>query len=467
MSEHTPDTTSGLADGPEPSMEDILASIRKIIADDEGNNDLALEMNDESDPNSLLQTAESDMVKTIPSKSTETLDLEIIEDTSTEEDIDLLIADMDMIDSDVSSSSDLTELSGSNVDDIMELEIPFEEDLVEAEKVSLSEGAINELVDPHVDSPVDITNENVGAEEQEFDDDLSAMLDDMMNDSGDDIENAADELLTDNVVDELTGLEAVDELENLELVIDPAEDLLAEDRNIDLDDDLLDDEISSNPAKTDTDMDLVKSLMADLTGVPLHDSGEFEDIEGDLLDEGEDELVELVPDDTIEMPPLGLAISDELETDTPDDVMDEILSLTLDDEIEIQDAELEAKGVEEPLTLKDIAAQAELEADSIEGVPLLASAGAAAAIGAAVIADDDPQSEELDVSTLDIDEIENDDVDKILSHLDEREDSQSEEDSFEEEPFLEVTSDLDTQICLLYTSPSPRDGLLSRMPSSA
>ena len=25
----------------------------------------------------------------------------------------------------------------------------------------------------------------------------------------------------------------------------------------------------------------------------------------------------------------------------------------------------------------------------------------------------------------------------------------------------------DTQLCLLYTSPSPRDGLLSRMPSSA
>ena len=29
------------------------------------------------------------------------------------------------------------------------------------------------------------------------------------------------------------------------------------------------------------------------------------------------------------------------------------------------------------------------------------------------------------------------------------------------------SSDLLTQICLLYTSPSPRDGLLSRMPSSA
>ena len=32
--------------------------------------------------------------------------------------------------------------------------------------------------------------------------------------------------------------------------------------------------------------------------------------------------------------------------------------------------------------------------------------------------------------------------------------------------FLESATD-DLRICLLYTSPSPRDGLLSRMPSSA
>ena len=31
---------------------------------------------------------------------------------------------------------------------------------------------------------------------------------------------------------------------------------------------------------------------------------------------------------------------------------------------------------------------------------------------------------------------------------------------------LEIDSD-NTDVCLLYTSPSPRDGLLSRMPSSA
>ena len=33
--------------------------------------------------------------------------------------------------------------------------------------------------------------------------------------------------------------------------------------------------------------------------------------------------------------------------------------------------------------------------------------------------------------------------------------------------FVVTTSGYDAYVCLLYTSPSPRDGLLSRMPSSA
>ena len=37
-----------------------------------------------------------------------------------------------------------------------------------------------------------------------------------------------------------------------------------------------------------------------------------------------------------------------------------------------------------------------------------------------------------------------------------------------DEPLLEVSTDkVDTEICLLYTSPSPRDLSTSRMPSSA
>ena len=39
--------------------------------------------------------------------------------------------------------------------------------------------------------------------------------------------------------------------------------------------------------------------------------------------------------------------------------------------------------------------------------------------------------------------------------------------SFEETSYLLLTGDLPSKSCLLYTSPSPRDATLSRMPSSA
>ena len=38
---------------------------------------------------------------------------------------------------------------------------------------------------------------------------------------------------------------------------------------------------------------------------------------------------------------------------------------------------------------------------------------------------------------------------------------------FDEERFHSLWSKVESYFCLLYTSPSPRDGLLSRMPSSA
>ena len=39
--------------------------------------------------------------------------------------------------------------------------------------------------------------------------------------------------------------------------------------------------------------------------------------------------------------------------------------------------------------------------------------------------------------------------------------------TYEFDPYASSSSSTNTSSCLLYTSPSPRDGLLSRMPSSA
>ena len=161
MSEHTPDTSNGLADGPEPSMEDILASIRKIIADDEDNMP-ALDLADEL--SSDIETS-SDV-----SKSVEVMDLDIVSDEApSDEEIDLLIADMDMLEAETleaSSEDDILELS---VDNAMELDIPSQEDssiLTEDIPTTPEATLANEIGLEAVDTS---------------DDDLSAMLDDMMN----------------------------------------------------------------------------------------------------------------------------------------------------------------------------------------------------------------------------------------------------------------------------------------------
>ena len=125
MSDHTPDTSNGLADGPEPSMEDILASIRKIIADDEDNMP-ALDLADEL--SSDIETS-SDVSNSDGSKSVEVMDLDIVSDEApSDEEIDLLIADMDMLEAETleaSSEDDILELS---VDNAMELDIPSQKD---------------------------------------------------------------------------------------------------------------------------------------------------------------------------------------------------------------------------------------------------------------------------------------------------------------------------------------------------
>ena len=196
MSEHTPDTSNGLADGPEPSMEDILASIRKIIADDEDNMP-ALDLADEL--SSDIETS-SDVSNSDVSKSVEVMDLDIVSDEApSDEEIDLLIADMDMLEAETleaSSEDDILELS---VDNAMELDIPSQEDssiLTEDIPTTPEATLANEIGLEAVDTS---------------DDDLSAMLDDMMNsdisdDSADldEIENLTAEIETPELASELS-----------------------------------------------------------------------------------------------------------------------------------------------------------------------------------------------------------------------------------------------------------------------
>jgi len=138
MSEQTPDTNSGVSDSQDPSMEDILASIRKIIAEDDVQSEVA--------PAATLNVIETAPLTGDVSDLAEDdyLDLDILDTdlTSTEvepvaetefvsnvTDIDDLIGGMDAQVSDdiavLQPEADSVTEEGS--DDILDLMIPMDE----------------------------------------------------------------------------------------------------------------------------------------------------------------------------------------------------------------------------------------------------------------------------------------------------------------------------------------------------
>ena len=234
------------------------------------------------------------------------------------------------------------------------------------------------------------------------DDDLSTMLDNMLNEG----EAAA------------TELEVSEDFENLELVLDPAADLLDDSSDLEaelledlnIEDDVLDADLSSGVMKPDSDIELVKSLMAELTGEPLHADEEIIEVaetetaletDDELESEIDSDLKSLVSDlsgDDISSETLELA---EPTDDSAEDVMDEILSLTLDDELELQE---DIPRVPDAVaSLKEIAAQAEADAKDVESkfAKTLAAAAAGVAATAAVAQnDEEPEADDI-LSELD------------------------------------------------------------------
>jgi len=127
MSEQTPDTESGIADGQDPSMEDILASIRKIIAEDD--------IQTPSPPDTVIAETVSDAPSLGGDVSelghVETLDLDIMTDEAPaiDSDIEALIGDMDAAAPDNLAQSVTSAVSPAeeSLEDILDLEIPMEE----------------------------------------------------------------------------------------------------------------------------------------------------------------------------------------------------------------------------------------------------------------------------------------------------------------------------------------------------
>lgn len=392
MSEHSPDSPNGLADGSEPSMEDILASIRKIIADD----DAGEFVSDTSEIEDAVGIDNLDSgLRDIPSENS---------------DIDTLLSEIDMLESELSVAGDSAEMLELTHDNMGDLEIPDESQSADSELDDLLK-SIEDISEPEnleVDKPVipetsiETTSSDVAVLDEAPDDDLSTMLDNMLNEG----EAAA------------TELEVSEDFENLELVLDPAADLLDDSSDLEaelledlnIEDDVRDADLSSGVMKPDSDIELVKSLMAELTGEPLHADEEIIEVaetetaletDDELESEIDSDLESLVSDlsgDDISSETLELA---EPTDDSAEDVMDEILSLTLDDELELQE---DIPRVPDAVaSLKEIAAQAEADAKDVESkfAKTLAAAAAGVAATAAVAQnDEEPEADDI-LSELD------------------------------------------------------------------
>ena len=394
MSEHSPDSPNGLADGSEPSMEDILASIRKIIADDDAGEFV------------------SDTSEVEDAVGIDSLDSGLRDIPSENSDIDTLLSEIDMLESELSVAGDSAEMLELTHDSMGDLEIPDESQSADSELDDLLK-SIEDISEPEnleVDKPVipetsiETTSSDVAVLDEAPDDDLSTMLDNMLNEG----EAAA------------TELEVSEDFENLELVLDPAADLLddssdleaelledlnIEDEDLNIEDDVRDADLSSGVMKPDSDIELVKSLMAELTGEPLHADEEIIEVaetetaletDDELESEIDSDLKSLVSDlsgDDISSETLELA---EPTDDSAEDVMDEILSLTLNDELELQE---DIPRVPDAVaSLKEIAAQAEADAKDVESkfAKTLAAAAAGVAATAAVAQnDEEPEADDI------------------------------------------------------------------------
>ena len=418
MSEQTPGTGNGVADGQDPSMEDILASIRKIIAEDDIQNSDEAETLVLNDPfgdvkanalkGDVANLTRAEPLISAPSEAADdVLDMDMLaedeDNGAVDLDIDALLGGQseaslnevpafdavprEAVETNLSAGDDV------ELDDILSLEIPMgeSEDIVSTESV-----ALDETIDLAIDVPEDVVD--VEAPKGDFvdgalaalglggaavaakaasteaiqppEDDLSLMLDNMLEDSG-----AYDE-----------------ESAEAEQVFDPAADLLADIQDEEIDDAVQDVTAQLDLAsdEADPDMDLVKSLMADLSEEPLHEeqaSAADVDLEGDA--------------------------------ENSDDVMDEILSMTLDDEAKLSEEiaiaetpsepEAPAEAPSEPMSLKDIAAAAAADAESAEsnlGAGLAAAAGIGV-VGAALATHEDEQDEaEADIDVAEVAQLE-------------------------------------------------------------
>lgn len=447
MSDQTPDTTQDVTDGNEPSMEDILASIRKIIADDDTDNikfDAVGETVSEGAGEILKPILAKEGSAAKPSE-TLSLEAELLDDEA-DLAIDAMVEEVGNEDSGLMAASDLQigasafAVNESADEAVLDLEIPFIEDEAVQEVPSASNA-----------------EEAAPPQSADMDDDLNAMLDNLI--AGEDTLDSESELEIEPepLAEMADGVEA-DELVDI-LEEETYEDTLSED----IEDD--GEPLDFTATEVESDMDLVKSLMADLTEKPYSIDGELDAIPSETAHSEilEDEL-SISPDNAeledaeLQESLAALISDDDLVDDDSADMMDEILNMTLYDEANLQESTIaaETETVKAPevvdiaeldtsefdlseleipleleiptpdrvdagaLSLQDIAEAAQSDATALEEGSDLAALGGGLALGAAgasalsLAKAHSPDVQADTVSAL----REPDDIDSLLSRLD-------------------------------------------------
>lgn len=442
------DSTPSVNDGAEPSMEDILASIRRIIADDdnpettdieiaesEASVDIPLELvetssntiDDEGALETIFASDDENNVMETAIADNDSIQTSIVEDSNDDDILDLvtdnLIADDEESAFEVSNTAKIeeVELSAESEDDLDALLNEISADTFEDDPFALDMD--EDLLQPSTSTGGDTVQ--------------SEVLKDVAKDSVNILEAEA----ATNLIDAPSVAEAasdageeftIDDLESIfedndddliveDIVIDPAANLLAEDASVletsgleSQTNETLADELDLNPetetvsqseeddelelvSTGETDLDLVKSLMADLT-------------DDSFLDDGDQDMTQAEPSTET-----AIDTAADIPSDSPSeaDVMDDILDMTLDGETALIDSapnedelsdifsEIEkseaiapqltsddggVEAVTSSPSLKEIAEAARAQAETLQTEPEKPALGAGAALATGAVA---------------------------------------------------------------------------------
>ena len=408
MSEQTPTSTEDL-NGAEPSMEDILASIRKIISEDEpvalespedvpsvgiveaeaplssfgegptdAASDLAPAEGESVDLNidDVLAGLEDEGLETSESFSVEDLEIpEIPDDASEDFSVESLMSELDTV-ADEQVIADAVSETGleadaaalENDEDVFSFLDTGAAGVVGAAGAATAvvagaagsfatEGASEDVAAELSDLIEAVDSESSAAEIVSDDIEMDALLDDILL-SPEEVEEVVPVEASEDVLEDLVEDHVIDEA----IALDDVEDFASEDV---MDEMALETEELSEAEQSD--LNLVKSLMAELADDPsIYDEGEdldalldVEDTEGDIADDILDEAAE-VELDVAEMPD---ADTQDLDLDMiddagEDDILGEILDMTLEDELQGQPDDLELGDLDlgDLASLDDVAA---------------------------------------------------------------------------------------------------------------